>query len=71
MHFDLKRIALLLNGHQIPLVMYLGQYDRIITRRNMGRLLDHVRDHQLVVLPAGHNRLIADVASYYRTHGHW
>ncbi len=71
MHVDLKRIAGLFNGHRIPLVMYLGRYDRIITRRNMGRLLDQVPHHQLVVLPAGHNRLIADVAAYYRTNGGW
>ncbi len=71
LHFDLERIATLLNGYRIPLVMYLGQYDRIITHRNMKRLLDRVPHHQLVVLPAGHNRLIADVATYYRTHGHW
>jgi pimeloyl-ACP methyl ester carboxylesterase len=71
MRFDLERIATLLNGHQIPFTMYLGQYDRIITRRNMGRLLDRVPHHQLVVLPTGHSRLIADVAAYYRTHGGW
>jgi hypothetical protein len=34
-------------------------------------LLDRVPHHRLVVLPAGHNRLIADVAAYYRTHGEW
>ncbi len=71
MRFDIQRVAALLNGHRIPLVMYLGQYDRIITQRNMGRLLNRVPHHQLVVLHTGHNRLIADVAAYYRTHGGW
>lgn len=71
MRFDLKSIAGLVNHHRIPLVMYLGRYDRIITRKNMNRLLKRIPHHQLVVLPAGHNRLIADVAVLYRTQGHW
>jgi pimeloyl-ACP methyl ester carboxylesterase len=69
--FDLSRIARLINGHRIPLVMYLGRYDRIITRHNMNRLLGRVIHYRLIVLPAGHNRLIADVAGYYRQHRGW
>lgn len=71
MRFDLKRVAQLINHHRIPLTMYLGQYDRIITQKNMNRLLKRISHHKLVVLPAGHSRLIADVAAYYRTHGRW
>jgi pimeloyl-ACP methyl ester carboxylesterase len=71
MRFDLKRIARLINQHHIPLTMYLGQYDRIITQKNMNRLLKRIPQHKLVVLPAGHSRLISDVAGHYRAHGYW
>lgn len=64
--FDMRHIAGLINTHRIPVRMFLGRYDKIITARNMQRLLKHIPQHQLVILEEGHNRLIEAVADYYK-----
>ncbi len=63
--FDMNHIAALINGNRIPVVVFLGRYDKIITAPNMRRLLDKVPGAQLIVLEAGHSRLIESVAEYY------
>jgi len=63
--FDIHHIATQINRHQIPLRMFLGKYDKIITAANMQRLLNKVPHHQLIMLESGHSRLIEAVAHYY------
>ncbi len=63
--FDMKQIARLINQHQIPTRMFVGKYDKIMTAANMQQLLKHLDHPQLVVLEAGHSRLLEAVANYY------
>ncbi len=67
--FDMNYIAALINGNRIPVVVFLGRYDKIITAPNMRRLLGKVPGAQLIVLEAGHSRLIESVAEYYAEQG--
>jgi pimeloyl-ACP methyl ester carboxylesterase len=67
--FDMTHIASLINGHQISIRMFLGSYDRIITRKNMQILLSKLHKHQLIVLETGHNQLLEEVANYYVRYG--
>jgi pimeloyl-ACP methyl ester carboxylesterase len=64
--FDMKEIATILNRHSIKLEMYLGEYDKIITQKNMKRLLNHLNDYSLNILPSGHSSLIEAVAKHLR-----
>lgn len=66
--FSMKKIGQLIRNEEIPLLLFIGAYDRIITEQNMQGLLQEVPDHQLVVLPKGHNTLIADSAEYLKKH---
>ena len=60
--FPMKRIAHLLNAYQIPVQMYLGKYDKIMTEENMRHLLDRLDQQELHVLETGHNHLIEETA---------
>jgi pimeloyl-ACP methyl ester carboxylesterase len=62
--FDLKLIALLINQNKIPMMMFTGKYDKIITAENMMDLLKDVKEYEHVILEAGHNTLIADTAKH-------
>jgi pimeloyl-ACP methyl ester carboxylesterase len=57
--FDLAHIAKKLNGHNVPLLMITGRYDKIITTSNMARFVQRVRLGRLIEIEAGHNDLIA------------
>jgi pimeloyl-ACP methyl ester carboxylesterase len=67
--FNMKHMASLINTYQIPTVMFLGAYDRIITRKNMQVLLSKLHTHQLTILETGHNQLLEEVANYYANNG--
>lgn len=59
LHFDMRKIARLINDHDIPLSMIVGKHDKIITAENMQRLLRHLLHYQLETLDTGHNGVIA------------
>jgi pimeloyl-ACP methyl ester carboxylesterase len=58
LHFDMKKIARHMNVNGLNTFIVVGQFDKVIRRKNMDRLLDHLEKKQLVVLPAGHNGLL-------------
>ncbi len=62
--FNLRKLANLLNGHQIPVIMIAGKYDKVIEAKNMNRLLRHVSNHQLEIIEAGHNDLIKNAINF-------
>lgn len=63
--FSMSHIASLINTHQIPTTMFLGVHDRIVTKKNMGLLLNKLHTHELIMLETGHNHLLEAVAAYY------
>jgi pimeloyl-ACP methyl ester carboxylesterase len=64
--FDLEKIAQLVNANSIKLILLAGHYDRIITARNMNRLLRLVNRSNFKVLEAGHNDLIDKSVGFLR-----
>ncbi len=66
LQFDLQTIAEKLNQEQLEVEMYLGKYDKIITRKGMNRLLKYVQRHNVHVLNCGHNNLISHVAAFLK-----
>jgi pimeloyl-ACP methyl ester carboxylesterase len=59
---DIGKVARRLNDSGIELVIYLGKYDRIITKESINPLVRQVKNHELFTLDRGHNTLIEDVA---------
>lgn len=64
LQFNIKNVAHLINTYDIRVRMFLGKYDKIITEKNMYRLLKHLEQYDLHILEAGHNTLISDVADF-------
>mgnify|MGYP000423047586 CR=1 FL=1 len=56
--FDMRTISHLINNNSIKLTLIVGRYDKIITVKNMDRLLRYVKNHQLEILETGHNGTI-------------
>jgi pimeloyl-ACP methyl ester carboxylesterase len=61
--FDLGMIANLINSHHIRLTIVVGRHDKIITARNMNRLLEKVNQPALEIIDSGHNNLISKWAA--------
>jgi len=57
--FNMKKIAALINQHNISTTVIVGEHDLVIRPESVKKLLKHVAAHKLHVLPTGHN-LLAD-----------
>ena len=64
--FNLNKIAALLNGQKIPLLVITGHYDKIITTANMRGFVKKITQAQLLELQAGHNDLIGKAVGAIR-----
>lgn len=64
--FDMAQIAAIINENDIRLTMYLGEYDKIIIKKNMNALLKHLDHYELHLLKTGHNALIKEVAEHLK-----
>lgn len=62
LNFDIRRIVELLNKHKVPVTMFLGEYDQIISPKRVGVFVDALEQGELVVLKTGHSYLLQDVA---------
>ena len=56
--FDLDHIAGILNSKPTPLTLIIGQYDKIITAKNMQPFINKLKEVRFEVIEAGHNDLI-------------
>jgi pimeloyl-ACP methyl ester carboxylesterase len=56
--FDMERVAQIFTEQRIPVTLVLGKFDKVITLKNMQRLLQHLPDCQVQLLDTGHNGII-------------
>lgn len=56
--FNMTATANLINNHAIRLIMITGKYDKIITTKNMNRLLHKVKHYDSFAPVTGHNGVI-------------
>jgi pimeloyl-ACP methyl ester carboxylesterase len=56
--FDMLQIAHLIRKHTIKTTMAIGRFDKVITEKNMEKLLNHLPECTLTKLETGHNGLI-------------
>jgi pimeloyl-ACP methyl ester carboxylesterase len=61
--FDVRKIAALINSNNINLTMILGKHDKIITSKNMEKLLKGVKKYKLEILETGHTGLISKLST--------
>lgn len=62
LNFDIRQIVRLLNKYKIPVTMFLGEYDEIISPKRVSVFMDALDKGELVILKTGHSNLIQDVA---------
>ncbi|WP_299819608.1 alpha/beta hydrolase [uncultured Pontibacter sp.] len=62
LNFDIRQIVKLLNINKVPVTMFLGEYDQIISPKRVGVFVNALDQGELVVLKAGHSNLLSDVA---------
>lgn len=62
LNFDIRHIVELLNKYKIPVIMFLGEYDQIISPKRVGVFVKALDQGELVLLKTGHSNLLSDVA---------
>ncbi|WP_439880267.1 alpha/beta fold hydrolase [Pontibacter sp. MBLB2868] len=62
LNFDIRLIVKLLNKYKVPVTMFLGEYDQIISPKRVGVFVDALDRGELVILKTGHSHLLQDVA---------
>ncbi|PTX12258.1 pimeloyl-ACP methyl ester carboxylesterase [Pontibacter mucosus] len=62
LNFDIRKIVQLLNKHHVPVTMFLGEYDEIISPKRVAVFMDALEKGELVILKTGHSHLLQEVA---------
>jgi pimeloyl-ACP methyl ester carboxylesterase len=60
--FNKRKLAKLINQHDVRVDFYIGRYDKIITEEGMSILSKHLHCINIHVLESGHNQLIKETA---------
>jgi pimeloyl-ACP methyl ester carboxylesterase len=63
-NLQLGSIIRQLRQHPIPVTVFLGEFDRMVSPKNLERFTSKVPQLQLVQLPVGHGQLIEATVSY-------
>jgi pimeloyl-ACP methyl ester carboxylesterase len=63
-NLQLGSIIRQLRKHPIPVTVFLGEFDRMVSLKNLERFTSKVPQLQLVQLPVGHGQLIEAAVSY-------
>lgn len=60
--FDRKALIQTLNEHQIPVTMFLGEFDKVIAPKQLHGFVNALTNGELVILKTGHSHLLLEVA---------
>lgn len=63
---DLAEVIPVLNSFNIAVEVFIGKYDRVISRKHIQPLLQKVKHANLYLLEASHQNLLSKVADHYR-----
>jgi pimeloyl-ACP methyl ester carboxylesterase len=64
LHLQLGTIIRQLRQHPVPVTVFLGEFDRMVSPKNLERFTSKVPQLKLVQLPVGHGQLIEATVSY-------
>ncbi|TPE43745.1 alpha/beta fold hydrolase [Pontibacter mangrovi] len=62
LNFDIRQIVQLLNKYEVPVTMFLGEYDEIISPKRVAVFVKALDKGELVLLKTGHSNLLYEVA---------
>ncbi|MBD1396698.1 alpha/beta hydrolase [Pontibacter sp. JH31] len=62
LNFDIRQIVRLLNQRQVPVTMFLGEFDQIISPKRVSIFVKALQKGELIVLKTGHSHLLQEVA---------
>lgn len=62
LNFDIRHIVRLLNTQEVPVSMFLGEFDQIISPKRVSVFVKALRKGELVILKTGHSHLLQEVA---------
>ncbi len=62
LNFDIRNIVRLLNKYHVPVTMFLGEYDEIISPKRVSVFVKALERGELVLLKSGHSFLLQQVA---------
>jgi pimeloyl-ACP methyl ester carboxylesterase len=62
LNFDIRHIVRLLNQHHVPVTMFLGEYDEVISPKRISVFMKALERGELVMLKSGHSFLLQQVA---------
>lgn len=62
LNFDIRHIVKVLNQHETPVTMFLGEFDQVITPKRVSVFVNSLQKGRLVILQTGHSHLINEVA---------
>ncbi|MBK0404056.1 alpha/beta hydrolase [Adhaeribacter sp. BT258] len=68
LQFDLPAMINLLNRTEIPMVVFLGTFDKIITAEGIQFFTNALNNCQVITLKTGHSHLLAEVGNYLKQH---
>ncbi len=60
--FDIRQVVAQLNKYNVPVTMFLGEFDQIISSRRISIFVKALTRGELVILKAGHTHLLQHVA---------
>jgi pimeloyl-ACP methyl ester carboxylesterase len=63
-HLQLGTTIRQLRKHPIPVTVFLGEFDRMVSPKNLERFTSKVPQLSLVQLPVGHGQLIEATVNY-------
>lgn len=71
LNFDIRHIVQLLNHYHVPVTMFLGEYDEIISPKRVSVFVKALERGELVLLKSGHSFLLQQVAEllHRKKHG--
>ena len=62
--FDIPEIVKLLNQHRIPVIIFFGSFDKIITAKALAFFTNALENARVVTLKTGHSHLLEEVGKY-------
>jgi pimeloyl-ACP methyl ester carboxylesterase len=62
LQFDIRKIIARLNERQVPVTLYLGQFDKVIAPKRFEAFVQALDKGKLEMLETGHTHLLLEVA---------
>lgn len=66
LNFKIKTLGKFVTNQKIPLLIFIGKRDLIVSPKRIGKLKKHFAELNIILLDCGHTNLINSVTTYFR-----